>query len=143
MIYFIYKGKIMKKLLLILVSVAPILIASPAVMGGVTYNFGGNESNNTLSGAGATIKVLSTSKEKKPVVGAGVSYYPWASEDKKFGIDVSAGYNFKKGAVMGGWDFLQNQPSVSLGYNKSINTKNDNKFTTGIQDARCSASKKK
>jgi hypothetical protein len=108
-------------------------------MGGISYKFGAKD--NGLSGAGATIKVLSTDKEKKPVIGAGVSYYPWASEDKKFGVDVSAGYNFSKGAVMGGWDFLQNQPSVSLGYNKGINTTDDNKFTSDIQDARCTKAK--
>jgi len=131
----------MKKVFLFLLLGMITLFASPAVMGGITYNFGG-DNNNSLSGAGATVKVLSTSEEKKPVVAAGVSYYPWASEDEKFGVDVSAGYNFKKGAVMAGWDFLKNQPSVSLGYNKSISSKDDNKFTDGIQDARCNKDKK-
>ncbi len=131
----------MKKLILSLVSIVSISFASPAVMGGISYKFGSK--GNDLSGAGVTAKILSSDKEKKPVVGAGVTYYPWAKDSKKFGIDVSAGYNFKSGAVMGGWDFLQNQPSVSLGYNKGISTKDDTKFTAGIQDARCSASKDK
>jgi len=144
MIKFILKGIIMKKIIFVSFISLSSLIASPAVMGGITYNFGGSDSNSSLTGAGATVKVLSTSKEKKPVLAAGVSYYPWASEDKKFGVDVSAGYNFKKGAVMAGWDFLKNQPSVSLGYNKEINIKeDDNKFGAGIQDARCAKSKTK
>jgi len=131
----------MKRVVLSLIAAISVSFASPAVMGGISYKFG--KSDNDLSGAGITAKILSSDKEKKPVVGAGVTYYPWAKDSKKFGIDVSAGYNFKNGAVMGGWDFLQNQPSVSLGYNKGINTDDDNKFTSDIQDARCSASEEK
>jgi hypothetical protein len=131
----------MKKIIISLIAAISVSFASPAVMGGISYKFG--KSDNDLSGAGVTAKILSSDKEKKPVVGAGVTYYPWAKDSKKFGIDVSAGYTFKKGAVMGGWDFLQNQPSVSLGYNKGINTDDKSQFVDGIQDARCSASKKK
>jgi len=107
--------------------------ANPAVLGGITYNFGG--SGDALKGAGATVKVLSNGADKKPVVAAGLSYYPWADKDKKFGLDVSAGYTMKNSAVLGGWDFLQNQPTVSLGYNKQINSKDQ--FGDGIQDAVC------
>jgi hypothetical protein len=131
----------MKRVIFSLVAAISVASANPAVMGGVSYKFGA--SSDKLAGAGLTAKVLSTDKEKKPVVGAGVSFYPWAKADKKFGLDVSAGYNFSKGAVMGGWDFLQNQPSVSLGYNKGIKTDDDSTFVKGIQDARCSAKKKK
>ena len=114
------------------------LSAKPAVMGGITFSFGGSDMSKT--NAGATVKILSTSKEKKPVVGAGVSFYPWAQNDKKFGVDVSAGYNFQKGAVMGGWDFIQNQPSLSLGYNKELSD-TGSEFDAGIQDARCKKAK--
>ncbi|HGZ69801.1 MAG TPA: hypothetical protein ENK87_00420 [Nitratifractor sp.] len=116
------------------------LVASPAVMGGITYNFG--SSSDSMAAAGATLKVLSTAKSNKPVVGAGVSYYPWAQKSKQFGLDVSAGYSYKNSAVMGGWDFLKNQPTVSLGYNKEISSNDSSQFDPGIQDARCSASKK-
>ena len=129
----------MKKIILSLAVVVSFSFASPAITAGLTYSFGAAK-DNPLSGAGATVKVLSTSEVKKPVVGAGVSYFPWA-KDKKFGVDVSAGYNFKKGSIMGGWDFLQNQPSVSLGYNKEIKSEKDSKFVDGIQDARCDKSK--
>ncbi len=123
------------KFIAMLFSLSAILSASPAVMGGITYHFGGS-SSDALKGAGATIKVLSTGKDKKPVVAAGVSYYPWASDSKKFGLDISAGYTVKHSAVMGGWDFLQKQPTVSLGYNKEINAKGS-EFGDDIQDARC------
>ena len=116
-----------------------VLSANPAVMGGITYNFGG--SGNSAEGAGATVKVLSSGADKKPVVAAGFSYYPWAKESKKFGLDLSAGYNIKNSAVMGGWDFIQNQPTVSLGYNKEISTNGD-KYGPGIQDAVCKNGKK-
>jgi len=128
----------MKRVIVSIFTLISVSFASPAVMGGITYKFG---AKTDLSGAGATLKVLSSDKEKKPVVGAGVSYYPWA-ENKKFGIDLSAGYNFKKGAVMGGWDLLQNEPSLSLGYNKTIKTEKKSEFTEGVQDARCTKSKK-
>lgn len=128
----------MKKFCFITIATLSTLFASPAVMGGITYNFGSGDSS--LQNAGATVKVLSTATSNKPVVGAGVSYYPWASSGKQFGIDVSAGYGFKNGAVMGGWDFLKNQPSVSLGYNKEINTNSGSEFSDGIQDARCDKS---
>lgn len=131
----------MKKTILTLTTFVGFAFASPAVTGGITYNFGGDTKDSPLSGAGATVKVISTSEEKKPVVGAGVSYYPWTKSDNKFGLDVSAGYNFKKGSAMAGWDFLQNQPTVSLGYNKEIKSDKDSKYVDGIQDARCDKSK--
>ena len=123
------------RLFIFLIGYVVFVSANPAVMGGITYHFGGS-SSDALKSAGATVKVLSTGKDKKPVIAAGFSYYPWASGSKKFGLDVSAGYTTKHTAVMGGWDFLQNQPTVSLGYNKEINSKS-NEFGNGIQDARC------
>ena len=125
------------KLLTLAIISATALSANPAVMGGITYNFGGS---NGAEGAGATVKVVSSGEDKKPVVAAGVSYFPWAKKDSKFGLDVSAGYNIKNTAVMGGWDFIQNQPTVSLGYNKEISS--SNKYGDGIQDAVCKNGKK-
>ena len=129
----------MKKISLFSLLSLSFLFANPAVMGGITYNFGG--SSDSLANVGASVKVLSTAEENKPVVGAGVSYYPWAKSDKQFGVDVSAGYSFKNGAVMGGWDFLKQQPSLSLGYSKEISS-DDSKIDAGIQDARCKKAKK-
>ncbi len=127
----------MKKLALVTIAASFCLYASPAVSGGITYKFGG--SDKPEENIGATVKVLSSSEAKKPVIGAGLSYYPMASSDKKLGLDVSAGYNFEKGAVMAGWDFLQNQASASVGYNKEI--KADTKTDDEIQDARCNKGK--
>ena len=129
----------MKKISLFSLLSLSFLFANPAVMGGITYNFG--SSSDSLANVGASVKVLSTAEENKPVVGAGVSFYPWAEKSKQFGVDVSAGYSFKNGAVMGGWDFLKQQPSVSLGYNKEIGS-DDSKIDAGIQDARCKKAKK-
>ena len=117
------------KLLTMAILSATALSANPAVMGGFTYNFG--DSN----GAGATVKVVSSAEDKKPVVAAGVSYFPWAKSSNKFGLDVSAGYNLQNTAIMGGWDFIQSQPTVSLGYNKEISS--SSKYGDGIQDAVC------
>ena len=122
------------KLLSLAFIFATVLSANPAVMGGITYNFGGSSSG--VEGAGATIKVLSSGEDKKAVIAAGVSYFPWAQQDKKLGLDISAGYNIKHSAVMGGWDFLKNQPTVSLGYNKEISNDSNDKYA-GIQDAVC------
>ncbi len=132
----------MKNLKLVILSTlfATVLSANPAVMGGITYNFGGSSSG--AEGAGATIKVLSSGEDKKAVVAAGLSYFPWAQQDKKLGLDISAGYNIKNTAVMGGWDFLKNQPTVSLGYNKEISSSDNGKYA-GIQDAVCSHGKNK
>ena len=114
------------------------LYANPAVMGGITYSFG--DSKNSLEGAGVGVKVLSSGKDKKPVVGAGFTYYPWADEGEQFGLEAGVGYTVKNTAVMGGWDFLKKQPTVSLGYNKEINSKG--KFGDEPQDAVCSHGKK-
>ncbi len=69
-------------------------------MGGFTYKIGGG-----LESAGATIKILSSGEENKAVISAGASYYPWAK--KKYGLDIGAGYNFKKATIITGWDVLQ------------------------------------
>jgi hypothetical protein len=107
---------------LFFVGATTILTANPAIMGGFTYKFGGN---NSMENAGATLKILSTAEDKKPVIAAGVSFFPWAKDGKKYGLDVGAGYNVKNATIMGGWDFLQNQPSLSLGYSKGVSSSSD------------------
>ena len=91
------------------------LFANPAFMGGITLKFG-KDYNINMENTGATFKVLSTDEDKKPVLTAGVSYYPWVKNGKKYGVDVGAGYNINSTTVSGSWDFVQNQPSVSIGY---------------------------
>ena len=110
-----------------------LIYAKPAILGGISLSFGG-DNKDILKNAGATVKIVSNSQKKKPVVAAGISYYPWA-EDNKMGLDVSAGYTLKNSAILGGWDFLQKHPTVSIGYNKSVDSGSD--VNSGIQDARC------
>jgi len=97
------------------------LFAKPAFMGGITYKFG---TSNNLENLGTTVKVLTSSEDKKVTLGAGASYYPWA-KDKQFGLDVGVGYNTKNVNLQAGWDFIANQPAVSLGYAGTIDTSSD------------------
>jgi len=83
---------------------------------GISYNFGASAAD-----WGITAKVLSDDDANTGVVGAGVSYFPFA-EEKKFGADLSGGYLFENGAVTLGWDFLQWKPQLGLGY---LNTEDD------------------
>jgi len=108
----------MKKILILSIAFGVVsLCAKPAFMGGLTYKFG---ADNSLENLGTTVKVLSSDEDKKAVVSAGASYYPWAKK-KQFGIDVGVGYSIKNVNVQAGWDFIANQPAVSLGYAGSIN----------------------
>jgi hypothetical protein len=113
-------------------------MANPAFMGGITFKFGGNYS---MENAGATFKVVSNDKDKKPVVTAGVSYYPW-SKGTKYGVDVGAGYNVKNTTISGGWDFVQNQPNVSVGVSTALSGGYEEfKEDPTKQTSSCSASK--
>lgn len=92
-------------------------LADPGVFFGVTYSFGQAKPD---AGLGLSLKVLSSRKEDRGVVGAGVTYYPLLSSNR-FGVDVSAGYLFDHAAVTVGWDFLHS-PQVGVGY---VNTKDE------------------
>jgi len=102
---------IINKFTILLSCSTVLVVADPAIMGGFTFKFGGS---NSMENAGATVKVVSSDEDKKPVVAAGVSYFPWAKKGKKYGLDVGAGYNVKNATIMGGWDFIQNQPSLLI-----------------------------
>ena len=115
---------IFNKMVLITAFSSSLVFANPAFMGGLTFKFGGN-SGNAMQNAGATLKVLSSDEDKKPVIAAGVSYFPWAQKGKKYGLDIGAGYNMKNTTITGGWDFIQNQPSVSLGYMQGVSDSDD------------------
>jgi hypothetical protein len=80
--------------------------AEPGYMLGISHDFGG--------ATGVTFKVLSTNRQDKALVAAGVSYFPGGG-DQKFGIDLSAGYNFRRAAATVGWDFLQQKLQVAVG----------------------------
>lgn len=90
-----------------LFAAAPLSVqADPAAFLGLTYHFGGK--------IGVTAKILSSNKEHQGVAGLGGSYYFGTSSP--WGLDVGAGYNFDHASVLGGWDFLQQQPSISAGW---------------------------
>jgi len=89
-------------------------MASPGLMVGISYNFGGN--------VGFTVKALTSNKQDKGVAAVGVSYFPTAVVSK-FGVDVSAGYNFKHGSVTAGWDFLNDRIQVGAGYVNTVKDK--------------------
>ncbi len=88
------------------------LFDKPGIMAGIAFDFSGAPS---AADFGFTIKALSNRRENSFVLGAGVSYFPWATESK-FGLDAGAGYNFRHGAVLGGYDVLRNKPQVSAGW---------------------------
>lgn len=98
----------MKKIYALLLLLALPLSAhsDAAAFIGINYTFGGN--------LGLSIKALSDDDENKGVAAIGVSYYPMA--ENKLGIDAGVGYVFDSYAVTAGWDFLQKEPVVSVGY---------------------------
>lgn len=81
--------------------------ADAGYMLGINHNFGGT--------TGITFKVLSTNQKDKWAVAAGVSYFPWQAQNR-VGMDLGVGYTFKNGAVTAGYDLLQKQPQLALGY---------------------------
>lgn len=111
----------MKKLyILLLLTTLPFTTQSdPAAFIGINYSFGGD--------LGISVKALSDDDENNAVGAAGVSYYPMATN--KFGIDAGVGYAFDSYAVTAGWDFLQKQPVVSIGY---ADTDDDSNRSTPI-----------
>ncbi len=89
---------------LLLAGTTPAL-ADPGAFIGLTYNFGGS--------VGVSLKVLSTNKQDRGALAAGISYFPVTGY---YGIDAGAGYLFKNGAVTLGWDFLNSNPQIGVGY---------------------------
>lgn len=102
-------------------------LADPAVMLGVSVNFGGGSAISP----GITAKVLSSDEQDQAVAAAGVSFFPLAAS--RFGVDVSAGYNFNEGTALIGYDFLNQQIQVSGGW---VNTREDEAEEELISDRR-------
>ena len=86
--------------------------ANPVAMVGLSFNFGGRVVDETI---GLTFKVVSSDRQDRAVVAAGVTYFPWAPK-QNFGLDISTGYNFDKVTALVGYDLLNKKPQVSLGY---------------------------
>lgn len=76
--------------------------AGAAFMFGISHNFGGD--------TGVTFKILSSDKRDKPVLAAGVSFFP-----KGVGFDVGVGYNFTRTTVTFGRDLLRERYQLAWG----------------------------
>lgn len=83
--------------------------AGPAAFVGLSYDFGDS--------VGLSLKVVSTNREDRGALSAGVSYFPFS---KKVGVDLGVGYVFRNGAATAGWDLLNGKAQVGIGY---VNTK--------------------
>jgi hypothetical protein len=87
---------------------APNPTSGMSFMLGIAVEFG-DESPDV----GITGKILAPVSNQF-VVGGGVSYF-LTSPDQPLGLDLSAGLNLGSVAVLGGYDFLRQQPQVSAG----------------------------
>jgi hypothetical protein len=85
--------------------------SSPTFMLGVSFSFGGQASPQP----GVTLNVLSSNRRDRFVGAAGVTWYPM-SQGNQIGLGAGLGYTFNHGAVVMGYDFLNQQPQVSVGY---------------------------
>lgn len=72
---------------------------------GISHNFGGD--------TGVTFKILSTDRRNRPVVAAGVSFFP--GEGRRIGLDVGVGYNFRQTTVTIGRDLVMERFQVAWG----------------------------
>ncbi len=88
------------------------VMADTGVFVGVVYDFGSG--SHASSGLGLSAKVVSDDEEDKAVGAVGLSYFPRAAN--KLGVDVSIGYTFDNGLVTLGYDILNKQPQMGLGY---------------------------
>lgn len=93
-----------------LVTMMPVMAnAEAGFFAGITYLMGNRPA------MGFTVKALNTRVEDRGVVGLGMSYYPTRTGDP-FGIDFSAGYQNDNAAGLVGFDFINNNFNVSVGY---------------------------
>jgi hypothetical protein len=98
----------MKKLLAttLLLAATSAAIAEPALMLGVSYNFGG--------ATGITLKLLSTNREEKAALAVGVSYAP-GREVSRWSWDTGVAYNFKSTALVLSYDWVPGETQLSFG----------------------------
>lgn len=91
------------------------IIDNPGVSVGLAFAFNGSQPS--AADIGFTAKILSNRHENNPVLGAGLTLYPWA--EKKLGLDVGVGYNFTDVTTMAGYDFLQQKILMSSGWSNT------------------------
>ncbi|MEP7241445.1 MAG: hypothetical protein ABI697_11210 [Devosia sp.] len=94
--------------------VGPPPVSPTSTTGSVTFLLGlAVEFGDPQPNLGITGKVLVAPFSNGIVVGGGVTYLP--NSTQQFGVDVSGGVNLGGVAVLGGYDFLTQQPQVSVG----------------------------
>ena len=86
--------------------------AEPALMLGLSLNFGGGRSK-----VGVTSKVLSGNEPDQVVGAAGITYF---FDDTGIAFDAGVGYTLDGGAITFTYDFTNGSPQVSVG---SVDTK--------------------
>jgi hypothetical protein len=98
----------MKKMILtgLLAGLTSAAQAEPALMLGISHNFGG--------ATGLTFKVLSTRERNKPALALGLSYFPGAGE-ARWGLDTGLAYTFDRAALALGYDWFNQQTQLSVG----------------------------
>lgn len=98
----------MKKLITttLLLASGSAALAGPALMLGVSHNFGGS--------TGITLKLLSTNREDKPALAVGASYAP-GREAAPWSWDTGLAYNFKSVSMVLSYDWVPQQVQLSLG----------------------------
>lgn len=84
------------------------VLADPAVMVGLSVNFGGGEK----PAMGLTGKILSSDQPEEVVGAAGATYF----FDGYWGLDAGIGYTFDNSAVTLTYDFLNSRPQLSVGW---------------------------
>jgi len=83
--------------------------AEPALMLGLSYTFGGQQSSQM----GITARALSDNSQNTLVGVAGVTYFPWTNA---WGVDAGIGYNFDNMSINLSYDFLNEGIQVSGGW---------------------------
>ena len=84
---------------------------SATLMLGIAAEFG----DGAAPEVGFTAKILSTNKPNSFVLGAGITFFPWA-ESNNLGLDLDAGVILHNVAILGGYDLLRQQLQVSGGW---------------------------
>jgi hypothetical protein len=74
-------------------------------MFGISHNFGGD--------TGVTFKILSSDRRNRPVLAAGVSFFP--GEGRRIGLDVGVGYNFRQTTVTFSRDLVMERFQMAWG----------------------------
>ncbi|MFN7120947.1 MAG: hypothetical protein ACK4NM_02825 [Hydrogenophaga sp.] len=74
-------------------------------MFGISHNFGGD--------TGMTFKILSNERRNRPVLAAGVSFFP--GEGRRIGLDLGVGYNFSHTTVTFSRDLIMDRFQMAWG----------------------------